>query len=77
MKNRETKKIDTQGLVKIIESSKKKKKYKIHVATKIFQSLRIFVNKEISELIFGLIECYKNFKAWRKNCSCNFSFFRR
>ena len=59
VKIREIKKIDTQGLVKIIEASKKKKNYKIHVATKIFQSLRIFVNKEISELIFGLINATK------------------
>ncbi len=62
VKNREKKKIDTQGLVKIIEASKKKKNYKIHVATKIFQSLRIFVNKEISELIFGLINATKILK---------------
>ena len=62
VKIRETKKIDTQSLVKIIEASKKKKYYKIHVATKIFQSLRIFVNKEISELIFGLINAAKILK---------------
>ena len=41
---------------------KKKKNYKKHVATKIFQSLRIFVNKEISELIFGLINATKILK---------------
>ena len=41
---------------------KKKKNYKIHVATKIFQSLRIFVNKEISELIYGLINATKILK---------------
>ena len=40
---------------KIIESSKRKKNFKIHSATKVFQALRIFVNKEISELIYGLI----------------------
>ena len=62
VKNRQTKKIDTQGLVKIIKVSKKKKNYKIHLATKIFQSLRIFVNKEISELIFGLINATKILK---------------
>jgi len=62
IKNRETKKIDTQGLVKIIKASKKNKNYKIHIATKIFQSLRIFVNKEISELIFGLINATKILK---------------
>jgi 16S rRNA (cytosine1402-N4)-methyltransferase len=66
VKNRQTKKIDTQELVKIIKSSKKKKNYKIHVATKIFQSLRIFVNKEISELIFGLINATKILKPGGK-----------
>ena len=62
VKNREKKKLDTQSLVKIVEVSKKKKNYKIHFATKIFQSLRIFVNKEISELIFGLINATKILK---------------
>jgi len=62
VKIRETKKIDTQDLVKIIEGSKKKKNYKIHIATKIFQSLRIFVNEEVSELIFGLINAAKILK---------------
>ena len=62
VQNRAIKKIDTQGLVKIIEKSKKKKYYKIHVATKVFQSLRIFVNKEISELIYGLIKATKILK---------------
>ena len=66
VKNRQTKKIDTQGLVKIIKASKKKKNYKTHVATKIFQSLRIFVNKEISELIFGLINATKILKPGGK-----------
>ena len=56
---RETRNIDTQGLVKIIQGSKKKKNYKLHFATKIFQSLRIFVNKEISELIYALIDAAK------------------
>ena len=41
IKNREIKIIDTQQLVKIIQSSKKKN-YKIHSATKVFQALRIF-----------------------------------
>ena len=65
IKNREAKKIDTQELVRIIKSSKKKN-YKTHVATKIFQSLRIFVNKEISELIFGLINATKILKPGGK-----------
>ena len=62
VKSREIKRITTQSLVKIIKTSKKKKNYKIHVATKIFQSLRIFVNKEISELIYGLINATKILK---------------
>ena len=62
IKKRKKEKIDTQSLVKIIKSSKRKKNYKIHIATKIFQSLRIFVNKEISELIFGLINATKILK---------------
>jgi len=48
--------IDTQKLVKIINSAKRNKNKKTHNATKIFQALRIFVNKEISELIYGLIK---------------------
>jgi len=55
IKERKINEIDTQGLVKLIEKVKRKKKYKIHCATKVFQALRIFVNKEISELIHGLI----------------------
>ena len=59
IKERKIEEIDTQKLVKIIESSKRKKNYKIHSATKVFQALRIFVNKEISELIYGLINATK------------------
>ena len=55
IKERQNKKIDTQSLVKLIEKVKRKKNFKVHSATKIFQALRIFVNKEISELINGLI----------------------
>ena len=62
IKERLKNKIDTQTLVKIIDRSKKKKKFKIHSATKVFQALRIFVNKEISELIFGLINATKVLK---------------
>ena len=40
----------------------KKKNFKIHSATKVFQALRIFVNKEISELIYGLIAATKVLK---------------
>ena len=60
-RNRKSKNINTQDLVKIIESTKKKN-FKIHVATKVFQALRIFVNKEISELIYGLINAAKILK---------------
>ena len=59
VEDRETRKITTEELVRIIESSKRKKYQKTHSATKIFQALRIFVNKEISELIYGLINAAK------------------
>ena len=59
---RKNKKIDTPTLVKIIEKTKKKKSFKSHSATKVFQALRIFVNKEISELINGLIAATKVLK---------------
>ena len=59
VKERTKKKIDTQELVKIVDLAKRKKNYKIHSATKVFQALRIFVNKEISELIYGLINATK------------------
>ena len=62
IKERQSKKIDTQELVRIIEKSKRKKNYKVHCATKTFQALRIFVNKEISELIYGLINSAKVLK---------------
>ncbi len=54
---RENKKIKTENLVEIIEGIKKKKTGK-NKSTKIFQALRIFVNKEITELINGLINAY-------------------
>ena len=59
---RKTKEIDTPSLVKLIEKTKKKKNFKVHSATKVFQALRIFVNKEISELINGLISASKILK---------------
>ena len=59
VEDRAKREITTQELVRIIESSKRKKNYKTHSATKIFQALRIFVNKEISELIYGLINAAK------------------
>jgi len=62
IKERSKKKIDTQILIEIIENTKRKKNFKVHSATKIFQALRIFVNREISELIFGLINATKVLK---------------
>ena len=62
VKERKVKKIDTQSLVEIIEKTKKKKNFKTHSATKVFQALRIFVNKEITELINGLIAAAKVLK---------------
>ena len=59
VEDRTTRKITTQELVRIIESSKRRKNSKTHSATKVFQALRIFVNKEISELIYGLINAAK------------------
>jgi len=59
VEDRTTREITTEELVRIIESSKRKKNQKTHSATKVFQALRIFVNKEISELIYGLINAAK------------------
>ena len=54
--------IDTQDLVNIIDSVKRRKNSKIHNSTKVFQAIRIFVNKEISELIYGLINATRVLK---------------
>ena len=62
VKQRSINKIDTKSLVELIEKTKKKKNFKIHSATKVFQALRIFVNKEITELIYGLIAAAKVLK---------------
>ena len=62
IKERKLGEINTQKLVKLIEKTKLRKNFKVHSATKIFQALRIFVNKEISELIFGLINSAKILK---------------
>ena len=62
VKQRSIDKIDTKSLVELIEKTKKKKNFKIHSATKVFQALRIFVNKEITELIYGLIAAAKVLK---------------
>jgi len=55
---RKKKLINTKDLVEIINKEKKNYNYKINKSTKIFQSLRIFVNQEISELISGLINAF-------------------
>ncbi len=62
VRERKNKFIDSESLVGLIEKTKKKKNFKIHSATKIFQALRIFVNKEITELIYGLINATKILK---------------
>ena len=57
-KYRKNKPIQTsQELAKIINEAKKNYNiYKKNPATKTFQAIRIFVNKELTELILGLIE---------------------
>ena len=56
----------TDELVKIIKKSKKKKYKKINESTKTFQALRIFVNKEFTELIEGIIKATKILKPGGK-----------
>ena len=54
-------------LVKIIEKSKKKKfNQKINPSTKTFQALRIFVNKEVTELVKGISNASKLLKPGGK-----------
>ena len=58
---------NTNELVKIIENSKKKNYLnKINPCTKTFQALRIFVNKEITELIIGITNATKKLKQGGK-----------
>ena len=52
----------TDELVQIIKNSKKKNYKKINESTKTFQAIRIFVNKEVSELIEGIIKATKVLK---------------
>ena len=68
VKFRKEKKITkVQELVQIIEKSKKKNySNKINPCTKTFQALRIFVNKEITELINGIISAAKILKPGGK-----------
>ena len=65
---RKNKKIETVNqLVEIVERSKKKNfQKKINVCTKTFQALRIFVNKEITELVKGIIKATKILKPGGK-----------
>ena len=62
VKERVKYKINTRELVNIIDSVKKRNNSKIHKSTKVFQAIRIFVNREISELINGLINATKILK---------------
>ncbi len=68
IKARSIKKITkVNQLVEIIEKSKKKNyATKINPCTKTFQALRIFVNKEITELIQGIINATKILKPGGK-----------
>jgi len=68
VKHRNEKKItNTSELVQIITKSKKKNySNKINPCTKTFQALRIFVNKEITELIIGVIAAAKKLKPGGK-----------
>ena len=68
IKARAIKKINSvTQLVEIIEASKKRNYNKrINVCTKTFQALRIFVNKETTELIEGIIKATKLIKSGGK-----------
>jgi|TARA_E500000178_G_C17036211_1_gene763497 16S rRNA (cytosine1402-N4)-methyltransferase len=68
VKYRNNKKItNTEELVKIIEKNKRKNySKKINPCTKTFQALRIFVNKEITELLSGIISATKKLKPGGK-----------
>tara|TARA_A100001015_G_scaffold245462_1_gene281423 strand:+ start:2194 stop:3204 length:1011 start_codon:yes stop_codon:yes gene_type:complete len=68
VKYRNLKKItNTADLVKIIKKSKKKNfSNRINPCTKTFQALRIFVNKEVTELINGIINATEKLKPGGK-----------
>ena len=68
IKERKIRKItNVYQLVEIIKKSKKNiYKSKINPSTKTFQALRIFVNKEITELILGIINATKALKPGGK-----------
>ncbi len=59
LKKRDQKLLETKDLVEIINRGKKNYNFRVNKSTKIFQSIRIFVNQEISELINGLINAYR------------------
>ncbi len=60
IKNRTIKPLDTQDLVSIINKIKiKDSNRRINKATKTFQGIRMFVNNEVSELIYGLVNSFK------------------
>ena len=58
VRKRKIHELNTRDLVSIIDQIKKKN-FKINNSTKTFQAIRIFVNKEISQLIYGLIDAFK------------------
>ncbi|MDC0032861.1 16S rRNA (cytosine(1402)-N(4))-methyltransferase RsmH [Pelagibacteraceae bacterium] len=62
----------TIELAKIVSSCFVKKYYKSHPATKTFQAIRIFVNKEIEELIDGLNTATKFLAENGKLCIVTF-----
>ena len=65
-------------MLKLLKKVKKKiHTKKINPCTKTFQALRIFVNKEITELINGVINATKKLKPGGKILVIKFSFFRR
>ena len=68
VKSRKIKKItNTNDLVNIIKKSKKKNySQKINPCTKTFQALRIYVNKEVTELINGIINASRKLKPGGK-----------
>ena len=74
VKYRKERKItSTADLVKIIEKSKKRNfSNKINPCTKTFQAIRIFVNKEITELINGIINATKKLKPGGKLLAVSF-----
>ena len=67
VKARDKKKITkVDELVKIMKEAKRKFSSKINPSTKTFQALRIFVNKEITEIINGIVNATKFLKPGGK-----------